>query len=242
MSTTNPTTRDHEAMSAGAPSEEHRQQLARLSPQELIARYRFGIENLDRRIFEMTDAQLDTAFLPDAGVGNWPVRVLLGHLADEELASVHRVRRILAEDGPVLGVWDEDAFIDAGLYRDHAPPIGGFIATIYTLRTWNAEMLSTLNEQQWARTGMHPEYGERSIREIIEYGVWHLERHAWYCNAKAVKMLGPAPTGGCCGGAGSQGGAEGACDPGSCACKTAQSEDESKAPENSGGCCGNRGC
>ena len=75
-----------------------------------------GLQRFDSRIFELSDEQMDMAFLPDAGVGRWPVRVLVGHLADAELAFIHRMRRAVAEENPVLAVWDENAFIDAGLY------------------------------------------------------------------------------------------------------------------------------
>src|SRR5262245_33171220 len=97
--------------------------VAALSDGELIARYRRGLERIDPRVFELSDAQLDTAFLPDAGVGRWSVRVLMGHLADAELVFTHRMRRAVAEDHPVLGVMDENAFIDSGLYAGGQYPI-----------------------------------------------------------------------------------------------------------------------
>ena len=63
---------------------------------ELIARYRKGVENYDRRVFWLNASDIDTAFLPDAGVGRWPIRVLLGHLADAEMLFVHRMRKVAA--------------------------------------------------------------------------------------------------------------------------------------------------
>ncbi len=161
-----------------------------LSHGELVARYRYGVANFDQRLFTLDDELADTAFLPDAGVGNWPCRVLVGHLADDELSNAHRVRKILAEDKPMLQAWDENAFIDAGLYAKHASPIGGYVALIYTLRIWHSELLSSLEDGQWLRTGMHVEHGERSILDIVRYSTWHLERHAWYLNKKIRHMLG----------------------------------------------------
>src|ERR1044071_1538478 len=72
------------------------EQISALATPALLARFRKGVENLDRRMFWLKDAQLDSAFLPSAGVGRWPVRVLLGHLADAELAVAHRMRRTVA--------------------------------------------------------------------------------------------------------------------------------------------------
>lgn len=167
-----------------------------LTTPALVERYRLGVENFDRRVLELTDAQLDMAWLPDAGVGRWPVRVLLGHLADAELAFVMRMRQVVAEDRPVFAVWDESAFIDSGLYQGAdgkggpLRPIAGFIAAIHTLRKWHGEWLGTLTDQQWNRTALHPVRGEQTTRVVLDYATWHLEHHAWYLHAKVARVLG----------------------------------------------------
>ncbi|MBX3364462.1 MAG: DinB family protein [Phycisphaeraceae bacterium] len=177
-------------------------ELSRLSAQDLIGRYRWGVENFDRRVFSLTDEHLDMAWLPDAGVGQWPIRVLLGHLADAEIAYTFRVRKAIGEERPVVEAWDENAFIDAGMYALGTPPIGGFVAVVYTLRTWMGDLLSHLTPAQWSRKVMHSAAGEMSLRQMIETTTYHLERHAWYLNAKVERLLGPAceeerPRGGC---------------------------------------------
>ncbi len=182
-----------------APADQERKELGGLPSGELIARYRRGLECFDRRIFELSDEQMDTAFLPQAEVGRWSVRVLAGHLADAELAFSHRMRRAVAEENPLLAVWDENAFIDAGMYAGGQYPIGGFIAVIHTLRRWTSEWLATLSEPQLERQAMHPERGPLSVRTILVYTTWHLEHHARFLNAKICKMLGPAEEGGGCG-------------------------------------------
>ncbi|MBX3357468.1 MAG: DinB family protein [Phycisphaeraceae bacterium] len=171
-------------------------QVMALSQPELVARFGAGVEAFDRRVFELDDAGLDTAFLPSAGVGRWPCRVLLGHLADAELSFVQRLRRIVAEDGPVLEAWDENAFIDrAVMYGTPQTgsrfPIGAFVATVHTLRKWTHEWLAGLPPEAWARTGMHTVRGEMTFRTVLEYDVWHLEHHAWYLNRKVERLLGP---------------------------------------------------
>ncbi len=164
---------------------------------ELVARYRMGLDCIDPRLFELADAQLDTAFLPEAGVGRWPARVLIGHLADAELAFVHRMRRAVAEDQPLLAVWDENAFIDSGLYGGAhgggAYPIAGFLATIHTLRRWTSSWLLTLMPEQFERVAMHPERGPQSVKAILCYSTWHLEHHAEFLNRKITKFLGQRP-------------------------------------------------
>lgn len=232
---TDPTPESTESRVRGVPPAiELIDEIERLEPADLISRFRWGVEHFDRRVVQLDDELLDHAFLPDAGVGNWPVRAVVGHLADAELAFVHRIRRTLAEQSPVFGLWDEHAFIDAGLYGNHAP-VGGFIATIYTLRVWTGELLGTLTDEQWARTAMHPEYGPQSVKRIVAIDTWHLERHAWFVNAKIERLLGPAPKQECCGGK-AQGGCCGGnkADSGACCSETGGScacENEAKASE-----------
>jgi hypothetical protein len=176
--------------------------VANLDFPQLLTRYGRGVENFDRRVLSLTDSQLDTAFLPTAGIGRWPVRVLLGHLADAQLVFVARIRRAVGEERPVLSLWDENAFVDAGMYRGpvaesqsnplRSPPsVGGFIAVVHTLRKWASEWLTALEPALWERAALHPERGPQSVRDIVVYDCWHLENHAWYLNRKVEHFLGP---------------------------------------------------
>jgi hypothetical protein len=165
------------------------------STSELIAKYRVGVENFDRRVFELSDEQLNRAFLPDAGVGRWPVRVLLGHIVDAELAYSHRFRRAVAEDNPVVNPWDENAFIDAGLYKGDSIPT--MVYVIHTLRRWTSDWLATLGEEQFQRKLLHTERGEMTVHQVLVYATWHLEHHAEFLRKKLDKMLGPAPKTAC---------------------------------------------
>lgn len=169
-----------------------------LDPAMLTARMRVGVEHLDPRVFEMDHDDLSQAWLPDAGVGRWPIRVILGHLADTEMVFARRIRHILAEDKPTLALFDEHAYIDSGLYgctetSTLQPPIGGDVAMAHTTRSWLVALLMQLNHAQWNRVGMHHERGPITLRSIADYACWHLEHHASYLNAKVFKLLGPMP-------------------------------------------------
>lgn len=171
--------------------------LMAFEPGRLIDRYAIGVERFDKRIFELTDAQLDTALLPSAGAGRWPVRVLLGHLADADLVLSHRMRRVVAEENPLIAAWDEDAFIDAGVYafrrdgRDSArAAIGAFVATVHTLRAWTHGWLLTLGDEAWGRRAMHSELGEMTLKSFMVYAVWHHEHHAAFLPRKVDLLTG----------------------------------------------------
>lgn len=198
---------------------------------ELIARYRKGVENYDRRVFWLSASDIDTAFLPDAGVGRWPIRVLLGHLADAEVSFVHRMRKTAAEERPVLQAWDEEAFIDANLYG-HVPQggmtpplseeaskarvasaLGGFVAVVHTLRQWTGAWLESLPEDAFSREAMHAVRGPQTLKEILAYATWHVEHHARFLKLKVDRLTG---AGSCA--SPTKDGAEGGCGAG-CGCK-----------------------
>lgn len=157
----------------------------------LVERYTEGINRLDRRLLDLTDAQLDTFFRPEAGVGRWSCRVLVGHLADAEAAFAHRFRRAVAEQNPVLSLWDPDAFVDAGLYAP-AIPVAGHVAMIHTTRLWCADWLRTLDAEAWTAKALHPERGEESLHAMLARCTWHLEHHAWYLTRKIELLLSDA--------------------------------------------------
>lgn len=163
-----------------------------MSVSQLLERYRIGVENFDRRVFELTDEQLDMAWLPSAGVGQWPCRVLLGHLADAEIFFVGRMRQMVAEDRPTFNVWDENAFIDSGMYVGPKNPIGAYIAAVHTLRKWTGEWLGTLPAAAFDRMALHPVRGPQSMKTVLTYDAWHLEHHGWYLNAKVRRLKGDA--------------------------------------------------
>ena len=180
-------------------------ELAELPVDELVARFRRGVENFPPRVFHMAEELLDCGFAPEVAAehktGLWPIRTLLGHVADAEVVYTHRFRRAVAEDSPVNPNWDEQAFLDSGIYTGpiegqrqtmtSPPSIAGFVATIHTLRQWTGEWLQNLNADQWERKLMHPWFGAMNLKGLVALQVWHLEHHARYLSAKVEQLLGP---------------------------------------------------
>ncbi|GIW74184.1 MAG: hypothetical protein KatS3mg103_0706 [Phycisphaerales bacterium] len=175
--------------------------LVRLDWADLVRRYAVGVEWFDPRLFHVPEADLDVPFQPQAGVGRLPIRALVTHLADCEMVYLHRIRRAINEQTPVLGVFDEQAFFDGPLYGPGvragvtvAPPVAGSVAVVHTLRRWALDWLFDLDESARQRQAMHPERGAMTVRDILAFATWHLEHHARFLNAKIAHLLGPYPT------------------------------------------------
>src|ERR1043165_4764615 len=99
----NPTTPSSPVSAAATKLGPDRADFEGIPDAQLLSRYRRGLELVDPRVFELSEEQMDMAFLPEAGVGNWPVRVLVGHLADADMLFIHRMRRGVSGGTPVVG-------------------------------------------------------------------------------------------------------------------------------------------
>jgi hypothetical protein len=97
--------------------------------------------------------------------GEWAIIEVVGHLADTEEQALARVRRMLAEDNPVLKPFDQEALAEERRYLDLV--LHGELDRLEQLRQQHVAELEALDTPAWVRTGRHGEHGEISI-ELYE--------------------------------------------------------------------------
>jgi hypothetical protein len=119
----------------------------------------------------ITAAELD--FVPSEG---WSPRMIVHHLADSEMTSAIRLRRLIAEDNPAITGYDEELFARV-LYYDRRP-IEPSLAALKASRDSTASILEHLSEQQWTRTGTHSESGAYGVETWLEIYAAHAHDHA----------------------------------------------------------------
>ena len=137
----------------------------------LVARYRRGSAAVRDALAGVTEAELDTV---PAG-GGWSARQVVHHLADAETMAATRLRRLLAEDRPVIQAYPEEVFA-ARLRYDR--PIATSLAVVEAVRAASAELLELLDDADWARAGTHTEDGAYSVATWLASYVSHAEDHA----------------------------------------------------------------
>ena len=96
----------------------------RLTPAEraaLIERYRDGHRVVLEALAGATDAELDAA---PAAPDEWTARQVVHHLADSEMMSALRLRRLIADDHPVIEGYDEPRFARRLFYADRPDRAG----------------------------------------------------------------------------------------------------------------------
>jgi hypothetical protein len=138
----------------------------------LIERYRMGHQEVLAALGSPSDEDLDRR----AGPGEWTAREVVHHLADSEMTSAIRLRKLLAEDDPVIEAYDEAAFAQR-LFYDRRP-LGPSLAALAAARDTTASILEHLTEAQWSRTGTHSESGPYSVETWLQIYADHAHDHA----------------------------------------------------------------
>ena len=139
---------------------------------QLIGRYRQGHSQLAEAVAGLSEAELD-ATPPDGG---WSAREIVHHTADSELTAAIRLRRLIAEDEPVIQGYDEELFARRLHYRER--PIGPSLEAVRVARESCFALLDLLSGEEWARSGTHSDSGPYSVETWLGLYADHCHDHA----------------------------------------------------------------
>jgi len=109
------------------------------------------------------------------GPGEWSIMENAVHLLDSDLASTHRMRRIIAEECPLLVAFDENAFI-ARLPSERAD-LAEVLELFEANRRFTARWLRSLPKWDFSRTGVHTQRGTVTLLQIVETYAHHVDHH-----------------------------------------------------------------
>lgn len=139
---------------------------------ELIAQYEAGYDEVVRHLADFPVEQLKARPLP----GKWSALEIIHHLADSEMTSALRLRKLLTEDNPVIHGYDEAAYALRLRYneRDPAPALEAFRQA----RATTAQLFSQMSEEDWQRQGSHTESGSYTAETWLRIYAVHAHNHA----------------------------------------------------------------
>jgi len=139
----------------------------------LIQHYRDGYRAVAEALARIPENEMDLCRDPG---DTWSPRRIVHHLADSEMTSALRLRRLIAEERPEIMAYDEQLWANS-LYYDERP-IGPSLDALAAARASTADILSRLTEAQWAREGTHSEVGGYSVETWLEIYAAHARDHA----------------------------------------------------------------
>lgn len=137
----------------------------------LIAHYEDGCRVIVEAMAEITDAEMEAREGPD----EWSPREVIHHLADSEMTSAIRLRRLIAEDRPKLEGYDEAEYARV-LYYDR--PIEDSLIAFKAARDTTAAILHRLTPAQWEREGTHSQSGRYTVEDWLTIYAVHAHDHA----------------------------------------------------------------
>ena len=149
----------------------------------LIDRYEAGAELLAPAIAGLSGAELDAHPVP----GTWSVRQIVVHLLESELAAVHRMRRIMAEDRPLVIAYDETRMAESCFYEHE--DMARVCRMFADARHMMAGVLRRAPEAAFSRACVHNQNGLVTLGRLVEMYVGHLAHHMKFLLDKR-RMLG----------------------------------------------------
>ena len=137
----------------------------------LIAQYRAGYAAIAEALLKITPEEMDARPAPN----KWTTREIVHHLADSETTSAIRLRRLLAEDKPVIHGYDQEAFARRLHYER---PYETSLELFRYARLATAELLDCLQPSDWLREGTHSESGRYTVEDWLRIYAEHAHKHA----------------------------------------------------------------
>ena len=137
----------------------------------LIEKYREGYRVVSDALRGISEQELDARPAPD----KWSAREIVHHLADSEMTSAIRLRRLIAEERPVIQGYDQDEFARRLAYDR---PVQASLDAFRAARQTTAEILERLTETDWTREGIHSESGRYTVERWLEIYAIHAYAHA----------------------------------------------------------------
>jgi hypothetical protein len=138
----------------------------------LIAQYKAGVDEVLQALDGFPADQLAAHPLP----GKWSAAEIVHHLADSEMQSAIRLRRLLTEAYPVLQGYSQDDWARRLRYDER--PLAPAIAAFKAARETTAQILDAMTEADWRRLGWHTEAGSYDSERWLEIYAAHAHDHA----------------------------------------------------------------
>jgi len=138
---------------------------------ELIHRYETGPKLVRQAVHHMTPEQLDAR--PVAG--KWSTRQVICHLADFEPIYADRMKRVIAEEGPMIMGGDPDVFAAKLAYAERDVDVE--LTVIEATRQQMVPIFRSITEADFERVGHHNHDGELTLKTLLERITGHIPHH-----------------------------------------------------------------
>lgn len=139
--------------------------------EDLKREYALGYIMLREAIEGLTEEELRYKPAPD----KWSIHQILIHVTDSEISSTSRLKKVLAEDKPMLISFDQEAWAKNLNYdlldrNQH-------LLLFKLLRSSMQPILEHLTDEQSLREGVYVDQARFSFKQLLEFRVEHVRNH-----------------------------------------------------------------
>ena len=107
--------------------------------------------------------------------GKWNVRYLLHHIVDAETVLYERIRRIIAEERPVIWAFDQDLWAENLHYQTKSLEKAKILFA--AVREHIIDLADRHYDVRGGREYVHSEDGVGTLADEFDKVVWHAEDH-----------------------------------------------------------------
>jgi hypothetical protein len=140
--------------------------------QALIEQYKAGYEEVARSLEGFDEETLSAHPIP----GKWSAREVVQHLADSEMNSAIRLRKLLTEDDPQIQGYDQEHYAKSLRYNER--PIEPALDALRGARATSGQLLDAMSDADWSRAGTHSESGRYTAEDWLRIYADHAHNHA----------------------------------------------------------------
>jgi hypothetical protein len=140
--------------------------------QTLIEQYKAGYEEVARSLEGFDEDSLSAHPIP----GKWSAREVVQHLADSEMNSAIRLRKLLTEDDPQIQGYDQEHYAASLRYNERA--IEPALDALRGSRATTGQLLDAMSDADWSRAGTHSESGRYTAEDWLRIYAAHAHNHA----------------------------------------------------------------
>lgn len=137
----------------------------------LMGRYGSGGAILAYAVGGLTEAQERAR----PGPGEWSISEVVGHLVDTDLVFSERMKRVIAEEEPVIQRFDENLWVERLSGQEASVEEG--VDLLAANRRWMMRILRRCTDADFARSGRHTETGRVTLADLLAKVTNHLDHH-----------------------------------------------------------------
>lgn len=153
-----------------------------MSHQPLIEQYAAGPQLLRKAVVGMSREQL----LARPIAGKWSTLEVVCHLADFEPIYADRMKRVVAEESPLILSGDPDLFQRKLAYASR--DLSEELALIEAVRGQMVKILTTLEPADFQRTGRHSQDGPLTLETLLTRITGHIPHHVSFIDEKRAAL------------------------------------------------------